>query len=77
MAQFGSAPALGAGGRKFESCHPDQNSLKNRLNRRFFGVLELLFRVLSQIDLPDLGQERFHCGGASPAIVSAKSLTHP
>jgi len=51
--------------------------LKNRLNRRLFGVLELLFRVLSQIDLPDLGQERFHCGGASPAIVSAKSLTHP
>ena len=23
MAQFGRAPALGAGGRKFESCHPD------------------------------------------------------
>ena len=24
VAQFGSAPALGAGGRRFESCRPDQ-----------------------------------------------------
>lgn len=23
VAQFGSAPALGAGSRRFESCHPD------------------------------------------------------
>jgi hypothetical protein len=26
VAQFGSAPALGAGGRGFESLHPDQNT---------------------------------------------------
>ena len=55
VAQFGSAPGLGPGGRKFESCHPDQNSVKNRLNRRFFGVFSLLFRVLSQIDMSGLG----------------------
>jgi hypothetical protein len=26
IAQFGSAPALGAGGRRFKSCYPDQNA---------------------------------------------------
>lgn len=26
VAQFGSAPVLGTGGRRFESCHPDSNS---------------------------------------------------
>ena len=28
MAQFGSAPAWGAGGRWFESSHPDQNQVR-------------------------------------------------
>ena len=29
VAQFGSAPVLGTGGRRFESCHPDiENSKK-------------------------------------------------
>ena len=28
VAQFGSAPVLGTGGRRFESCHPDFKSLK-------------------------------------------------
>ena len=30
VAQFGSAPALGAGCRRFESCHPDQFYLIER-----------------------------------------------
>jgi len=66
----GSEGRLGAGGRKFESCHPDQNPLKNRLNRRFFSILGLIFRVLSQIDLPGLGLERFYGGGIFPAAVN-------
>ena len=28
VAQFGSAPVLGTGGRRFESCHPDIINLK-------------------------------------------------
>ena len=35
----GSAPALGAGCRRFESCHSDHLSWKNRLKRRFFCVI--------------------------------------
>lgn len=30
VAQFGSAPVLGTGGRRFESCHPDFT--KNEIN---------------------------------------------
>lgn len=30
VAQFGSAPVLGTGGRRFESCHPDL--IKNQTN---------------------------------------------
>jgi len=44
---------------------------ENRLKWRFFGVLGLLFRALSQIDLPGLGQERFYGGGIFPATVIA------
>ena len=39
----GSAPALGAGCRRFESCHSDHLSQKNRLKRRFFCVKSLFF----------------------------------
>ena len=42
----GSAPALGAGGPGFESPHSDQILQKNRLNRRFFCILSLIFVVL-------------------------------
>ena len=43
----GSAPALGAGCRRFESCHSDHLSWKNRLNRRFFCVFSSIFAVLA------------------------------
>ena len=39
----GSAPALGAGCRRFESCHSDHLSSKNRLFRRFFCVKSSIF----------------------------------
>ena len=42
----GSAPALGAGGPGFESPHSDQILQKNRLKRRFFCILSLIFVVL-------------------------------
>jgi len=29
VAQFGSAPVLGTGGRRFESCHPDFKSFSS------------------------------------------------
>ena len=29
VAQFGRAPALGAGGRRFKSCHPDLHTYYN------------------------------------------------
>lgn len=39
VAQFGSAPVLGTGGRRFESCHPDHHhiftSLVQLAERRF------------------------------------------
>ena len=41
----GSAPALGAGCRRFESCHSDHLSQKNRLKRRFFCVISSIFEV--------------------------------
>ena len=31
VAQFGRAPALGAGGRRFKSCHPDYGDYLNGL----------------------------------------------
>ena len=37
---------LGAGGPGFESPHSDQILQKNRLNRRFFCILSLIFVVL-------------------------------
>ena len=40
----GSAPALGAGCRRFESCHSDHLSQKNRLKRRFFCVKSSFFQ---------------------------------
>ena len=39
----GSAPALGAGCRRFESCHSDHLPSKNRQKRRFFCVKSLFF----------------------------------
>ena len=41
----GSAPALGAGCRRFESCHSDHLSWKSRLLRRFFCVNSSFFEV--------------------------------
>ena len=41
VAQPGSAPAWGAGGRRFESCHPDQ--LKQRLRSQGRGPIHGLF----------------------------------
>ena len=35
--------SLGAGCRRFESCHSDHLSQKNRLKRRFFCVISLVF----------------------------------
>ena len=35
VAQFGRAPALGAGGRRFKSCHPD---LLNMTTMEFYSV---------------------------------------
>ncbi len=40
VAQSGSAPGLGPGGRRFESCHPDKKLLKTMLlneSHRFKG----------------------------------------
>ena len=37
--------SLGAGCRRFESCHSDHLSSKNRLKRRFFCVKSSIFRV--------------------------------
>ena len=42
----GSDIGLGAGGPGFESPHSDQILQKNRLNRRFFCILSLIFVVL-------------------------------
>ena len=42
----GSDTRLGAGGPGFESPHSDQILQKNRLNRRFFCILSLIFVVL-------------------------------
>ena len=36
MAQLGSAPALGAGGRRFKSCRPDQKIAEAQGFPRFF-----------------------------------------
>ena len=47
----GSAPALGAGCRRFESCHSDHLLQKNRLKRRFFCVLSSVFAVLTIVVL--------------------------
>ena len=44
MAQFGSVPALGAGGRRFKSSHPDfflENFLRMEIWKTLF-VLEVL-----------------------------------
>lgn len=51
VAQFGSAPVLGTGGRRFESCHPEfllraskwfflyfQTGLKSERNAFFVGI---------------------------------------
>ena len=43
----GSDTRLGAGCRRFESCHSDHISWKNRLFRRFFCVLGLIFAILA------------------------------
>ena len=37
--------SLGAGCRRFESCHSDHFSQKNRLKRRFFCVISSIFEV--------------------------------
>lgn len=41
VAQSGSASALGAGGRRFESCHPDNNF--KALALRLFSLRSMLF----------------------------------
>ncbi len=41
----GSAPALGAGCRRFESCHSDHLFQKNRIFRRFFCIFCSVFVV--------------------------------
>lgn len=40
VAQFGSAPDWGSGGRKFKSCHPDQNPREN--SRGFLYLLTII-----------------------------------
>ena len=35
VAQLGSAPVLGTGGRRFKSCHPDTTLLVQLVERRF------------------------------------------
>lgn len=39
VAQLGRAPALGAGGRRFESCHPDHIGWKKRVRVGSFFVV--------------------------------------
>ena len=39
MAQLGSAPALGAGSRRFESSHPDHFKFKSRHPDNFLNLL--------------------------------------
>ena len=46
VAQFGRAPALGAGGRRFKSCHPDLHTYYNYA-LLFCGILA---RKLGKID---------------------------
>ena len=46
VAQSGSAPALGAGGRRFESCHPDKK-IKALIFRLFLRE-SMLFYMLQE-----------------------------
>ena len=49
VAQFGSAPRLGRGGRTFESCHPDH------LNQKGFRILsETLFGLIKKLIINDI-----------------------
>lgn len=48
VAQLGRAPALGAGGRRFKSCHPDHKDLKRAGDpaRFFMSIME--YKGISQ-----------------------------
>ena len=43
MAQFGRAPGLGPGGRKFESCHLDLAEVAGKTRLREAGAVPLFF----------------------------------
>lgn len=42
VAQSGSAPGLGPGGRRFESCHPDKKRLTFKVSLFYFVYLSAL-----------------------------------
>ena len=53
----GSAPALGAGGRTFKSCHPDQQGGKSLVSAVFLPLLFLLSLGLPNCDFSGWGQK--------------------
>ena len=57
VAQSGSASVLGTGGRRFESCHPEQNCLSLYIHKKvvspFFMVGDAL--MVELVDTPVLG----------------------
>ncbi len=71
VAQSGSAPGLGPGGRRFESCHSDHQSLRSKA----ISCLPHLFPpsagylgtagVAELVDAPDLGSGTVRCGSSS------------
>ena len=46
VAQFGRAPRSGRGGRRFKSCHLDQNWTDNRYNVSVVGPVSLCLKSL-------------------------------
>ena len=50
VAQFGSAPGLGPGGRRFESCRPDQKSAHESVRIFTYYLLNIHFSLKSLAD---------------------------
>ena len=62
VAQLGSAPALGAGCRRFESCHPDQNSMVPTGRRGVFCLCYGMgFNYWLPKQVPVLGKQSDRC----------------
>ncbi len=69
MAQLGSAPALGAGGRGFKSRHPD--SRKGLLSRPFLRFLELFLPWRCARNIGFVRSAAWHNGGVSERFESS------